>query len=231
MRSRAVLYLSTERKIYSTYRTYSTYGTNEDLSAKYRTSRSRVGAMQVEPKKINMNTQNTSPDHNTTHIGALLTQGIIQYREEAKRYQVQRKSERPEFARFKLKIWWRDGNENVFYSYDYDYFYPDGKKTRRDDEQRGLWKLLKEIGEQKELDNIKTAMIWMSFDERPATISSSYDFCIAKSLRGQNGKKLPELKFENGKVNMNLLRESLDKKFIVNFSEGEYKLTQLKVNK
>jgi len=230
LRSRKVLYLSTELKLYGTY---STYRTNEDLSAKYRTSSSARAKKWTNPKTANMNTENTPSDLNTQHISSLLQQGLINYRQEVQRYQKGRECERPDFSRFKLKIWWRDGNDNVFFSYDYDYHYPNGIKTRKsDDEKLGLWKLLKYLGEQKQADTFRTAMIWMSFDTRPATASSSYDFCIAKSLRGQKGKKLPELTFENGKVNMNLLRESLDKKLIVNFNpeQNEYVLTKFKAN-
>lgn len=82
---------------------------------------------------------------------------------------------RPERARFKLKIWFLDGNSRIFYSYD---LIQQKDSKYLVDEWEGLKKLSRLL--RKYEQKMKSGVIFMSLDEDPDTEFTSYDVMIAK---------------------------------------------------
>lgn len=125
-----------------------------------------------------------------------------------------RKQSKPEFARFKLKFWYLDGNTSVHYSYDYTYRYPNGQQITVYDEHRGFWLLIKHIRELKAQDLFKTCVIWSNNDDcNLSTDSGRYDYCVAKSYRQRDGRTHPNLVFIENKENNLLLPLGLRERF------------------
>lgn len=76
---------------------------------------------------------------------------------------------KPEQARFKLVIWFKDGNRRVYYSYDNQYF----NKVKHTDEYNSMVKLLMLM--KKHTDDIKNAIIYATLDQDKLTESNSYN--------------------------------------------------------
>ncbi len=105
--------------------------------------------------------------------------GVLESASEPTRNYVRQKqteSFKPEKARFKLKVWFLDGNERIFFSYDYrknlngSYFL---------DEWTGLKKLIRMIVQRYE-GKFKCAMIFATRDPEPDTSKSNYNLQVLK---------------------------------------------------
>lgn len=87
----------------------------------------------------------------------------------------------PPVARFKCKVWFLDGNQKCFYSYD-------SKKSTNGatiiDQWEGLMKLMRMIEGWK--GKFKTVMIWANLDDIPMTQFNKYDYLVHKSTRYTN---------------------------------------------
>lgn len=95
-----------------------------------------------------------------------------------------RKQFKPMFARFKLKMYYLDGNASVHYSYDFYHSYLGGVKKRIDDEALGFSKLLNCI--KKAEGKYITAVIWATLDPKKSTEENKYQTEVFKHIR--NGK-------------------------------------------
>lgn len=165
--------------------------------------------MRASAQAKNVNKNPHMENRNITPIAQLVLQGLNEVLIENDKNKIKRKQSKPETARFKLKFWYLDGNCSTHYSYDYDYIYPDGIKTKVHNEKRGLYKLLTLIGKNKEADTFISAIVWINLSSDLSTETGRYDFCIAKSTRGSSGRTHPNLKFESGKVITQYLEKPL----------------------
>ena len=109
---------------------------------------------------------------------------------------VNQNQHKPEYARFKCKCYYRDGNSSVHYSYDYHFRYQDGQKIRYQDEEQGFIKLLRMI--EKRRNNILSAVIWCTFSQDQNTENSKYNYQIAKFVGTQKQQYNPLLQFRKG---------------------------------
>jgi len=125
-----------------------------------------------------------------------------------KQKQKKRNQWKPEFSRFKLKCYYKDGNASVHYSYDIYHKYTAGIKTIITDENEGLTKLITYILSVQH--KIKTAVIWVTFEKEKGTDNAQYNFEIFKLLGRISGeptiKKTDKLFFNNGLLNMEILK-------------------------
>lgn len=125
-----------------------------------------------------------------------------------KQKQKKRNQWKPEYSRFKLKCYYKDGNASVHYSYDIYHKYTAGIKTVITDENEGLTKLITYILSVQH--KIKTAVIWVTFDKEKGTEVSQYNFEIFKLLGRISGeptiKKTDKLFFKEGFLNMEILK-------------------------
>jgi len=87
----------------------------------------------------------------------------------------EKKNEKPGRARFKLKIWFKDGNEKTFYSYDL-IKKPDG--TYQLDEWNGIFKLQRLVNTFR--DKIQTAVIYANLDPEPKTANANFNYLCYK---------------------------------------------------
>jgi hypothetical protein len=78
---------------------------------------------------------------------------------------------KPEQARYKLVIWFKDGNRRIYYSYDNQYY----NKEKHTDEYNSLVKLLQLMNKHK--DKIKNAIIYATLDKNKLT-GSNYNVNI-----------------------------------------------------
>ncbi len=85
---------------------------------------------------------------------------------------------KPERARTKLKIWFTDGNEKSFYSYD-NRKKPDG--TLFHDEWTGMKKLIRVVN--KHYGKYKCAIIFATMANDPLTATSDYNIQTLKYTR------------------------------------------------
>lgn len=97
-----------------------------------------------------------------------------------------RKQFKPQFARFKLKFYYLDGNASVHFSYDFYHSYEGGTKKRIDDEALGFSKLLRCI--EKNDGKYLSAVIWATLDKKKSTDESKYQTEVFKHVR--NGKPI-----------------------------------------
>jgi|688.fasta_scaffold29901_4 hypothetical protein len=80
---------------------------------------------------------------------------------------------KPEQARYKLVVWFKDGNKRYFYSYDNKHF----KDRVLTDEYEGLLKLLRLVHNYK--DKYKNAILYATIAENKKT-DSNYNFEVIK---------------------------------------------------
>lgn len=82
----------------------------------------------------------------------------------------------PEFARFKMKLYYHSGKSAVYYSFDYSEKIP-GQTIR--DEWNGMYKLIR-LAKQKldKHNSIKSVVIWATQDRAPKTSESTYDIQV-----------------------------------------------------
>ena len=97
---------------------------------------------------------------------------------------------RPDQARFKLVIWFKDGNRRIYYSYDNQYF----NKVKHIDEHNSLIKLLMLM--KKHTDQIKNAIIYATLDKDKLTESNSYDVQICWCNLSGNHKENKAVNFK-----------------------------------
>jgi hypothetical protein len=125
-----------------------------------------------------------------------------------KEKQKKRNQWKPEYSRFKLKCYYKDGNASVHYSYDIYHKYTAGIKQVITDENEGLTKLITYILSVQH--KIKTAVIWVTFDKEKGTDQAQYNFEIFKLLGRISGeptiKKTDKLYFKEGKLNLDILK-------------------------
>ncbi len=109
---------------------------------------------------------------------------------------------KPEYARFKLKCYYKDGNTSVHYSYDMYHKYEAGIKRHVTDENEGVTKLFTYILSVQH--KIKTCIVWVTFEKEKGTETARYNNEVYKGVT-RNGTFISErpvkLIFENGKLN------------------------------
>jgi len=95
-------------------------------------------------------------------------------------------SYKPQTSRFKMKIWYRDGNARVYYSFDN---YTRADKESVTDEYEGLKKLIR-LAHVAHKDDIKVMVIWATLADQPLTSGNNYDYEILKvSKAGEKQNK------------------------------------------
>jgi hypothetical protein len=120
---------------------------------------------------------------------------------------IKKNSWKPKYSRFKLKIYFKDGNQKVFYSYDIFNRYESGIKRIITDEQVGIEKLFSYIASVQ--GSIKTACIWVTFQKEQGTDCSQYNFEVYKGINKITGWETPtnhQLHFANGFLNIDVLK-------------------------
>ena len=120
---------------------------------------------------------------------------------------IKKQSWKPKYSRFKLKIYFKDGNQKVFYSYDIFNRYESGIKKVVTDEQTGIEKLFSYIASVQ--SNIKTACIWVTFAKEQGTDNATYNCEIYKGVNKITGWETPtneKLHFANGFLNTDILK-------------------------
>lgn len=95
-----------------------------------------------------------------------------------------RKQFKPQFARFKLKFYYLDGNASVHYSYDFYHQYIGGVKKRIDDESLGFAKLLNCI--KKNEGKYLSAIIWCTTCPKKSTDENKYIHEVFRVIRNAN---------------------------------------------
>jgi len=103
---------------------------------------------------------------------------------------------KPEQARYKLVIWYKDGNTRYYYSYDNQYY----NKQKHTDEYNSLVKLLQLMNKHK--DKIKNAIIYATLDIDKKT-KSNYNVNICWLNFNGNHKENKAVSFKiEGKNNI-----------------------------
>ena len=132
-----------------------------------------------------------------------------------KQAQKRRKKWKPDFSRFKLKCYYKDGNTSIHYSYDIYHRYNNKIKSVILDENEGLTKLVTYINSVQH--KIKTAVIWVTFEKEKGTDEARYNYEVWK-LCNRSGSPAPEITksariyFADGKLNIDILKlEQLEK--------------------
>lgn len=145
-------------------------------------------------------------------IGTLMKVAV--HNQELNRKEHVKKRVKPEFARFKMKIYWRElrygatnKNGQPMYSYDYFYKHLDGEKTRVTDEREGLTELINEAKKQRLLDNFISVVIWCCVNEGKETKHSRYELEVVKMIRHKEQVWYnPTLKFNDGKLDLQSIK-------------------------
>ena len=97
----------------------------------------------------------------------------------------QAKKWKPSHARFKMKIFFKDGNCKTFFSYDIYHKYTAGIKQVVTDESLGLQKLITYICSVQ--NSIKTACIFVTLEKEKGTDLARYDLTIFKGVNEKEG--------------------------------------------
>lgn len=141
----------------------------------------------------------------STHIGTLFKpfqEAIAQDQARKKRTQV-----KPAYARFKCKLYYRDGNASVHFSYDFFYRHENKQKIRVHDEAGGYLKLLNLIRKMIDEDKIISAVIWACLTEDTSTDQAVYNFQLFKAVRGKNPESYQHIRFDpKGMLKLQLLK-------------------------
>jgi hypothetical protein len=101
---------------------------------------------------------------------------------------------KPTQARFKMKIWYNDGNSRTYYSFD-SYR---NKNTSIVDEREGMMKLIR-LGHVTHVKDVKCLVIWASISDKPMTNNANYDWEIFKVSRAGSFQN----KFVNFRIDEN----------------------------
>lgn len=102
----------------------------------------------------------------------------------------------PARARFKMKVWYLDGNWSVHYSYDMHHEYKDGVKTRITDEYNGLTKLMKYLNSVN--GQLLTGIIWTTLSDNTDTKIQAYNFQVVKYVKNSKPEINNYLDFKEG---------------------------------
>jgi len=154
--------------------------------------------------------RNSIAGNSISSIGQLVMQTTLQ-----NRAKTIKNKWKPEFSRFKLKCYYKDGNSSVHYSYDMFHKYTAGIKQRITDEQEGLTKLLTYIFSVQH--KIKTAVIWLTFEKEQGTEKSKFDSEIYKGVTHNKTDKfetilMQKLIFKNdGTLNLEIAKMQIVK--------------------
>lgn len=151
-----------------------------------------------QPPAPNLFGGNTSP---LRDIIAQATAPVRKYQQ-----QVTRKQYVPDYARFKLKFYYLDGNSSTHYSYDSFYVSQDGAKTLKWDEQVGLVKLLRLIETNK--GKYISAVIWCVMNDDTATATAQYNFEIVKYVRNRSPRIHSKINFTSGRLDWRVLHKA-----------------------
>lgn len=141
---------------------------------------------------------------NDSHIKEVIHQSMqAAYATETKRKQ---KQFRPDYARFKLKVYWCDGGSNIFYSYDFYKKHTAGQQysvKNVTDEELGFMKLLKFI---KSVNGkFVSAVIFCKLTNDLSTRLQDYDTEVAKFIKNRKGTYHPQLRFRKNKLDSALM--------------------------
>jgi hypothetical protein len=127
---------------------------------------------------------------------------------QAKEDKKKRNQWKPDYSRFKLKCYYKDGNASVHYSYDIYHKYENKIKNVIHDECEGLTKLITYILSVQH--KIKTAVIWVTFDKEAGTDKAQYNYevykMLSKSFNDPLIKKSDKIYFIEGKLNTQILK-------------------------
>lgn len=144
--------------------------------------------------------QNNERSHNlfgnSQHFSALVNyvlQPVRKYQQKKARKQFV-----PERARFKMKLFYLDGNTSVHYSYDFYHVYTDGVKKRQCDEATGLIKLMRYL--QKVNGKFISAVIWCKLGHDTSTELQAYNCEIVKYVRNREPQIDKRINFVNGQL-------------------------------
>lgn len=107
----------------------------------------------------------------------------------------------PLYARFKMKVYFRDGNQKVFYSYDMHYSTKEGVKSKITNEEMGFIKLFRYLKNLKKDDCYLTVMMWCVMGENTSVKEGIYNFEVLKYVRNREPKIHRKMTFTNGKLN------------------------------
>lgn len=131
----------------------------------------------------------------TDNLFRTLTDAIARGQEKPRNYNGTQKLTIPYTARFKMKIWYRDGNCRTYFSYDNI----QSQNGNRIDEFEGLKKLIR-LGHVHHKDDVKTLVIWAT-DNPTAITSSAYDFEVFKvTFRGSVSRNIGFRNLNNNSV-------------------------------
>jgi len=153
----------------------------------------------MENKMENRATTPAETSHNlfgnTQHFKSIVSQAMQPTRAyEAKKA---RKQFVPDYARFKMKCFYTDGNTSVHYSYDFYHVYKDGAKVRMTDEETGLLKLMRYA--QKVVPKIISCVIWCKLSENTKTSEQTYNTEVVKYVKNRETKIDNRITFVQGK--------------------------------
>ena len=88
-----------------------------------------------------------------------------------------------DYARFKMKCFYTDGNTSVHYSYDFTHVYTNGAKERITDEETGLIKLMRYAYKVK--DKCISAVIWCKVTDDTSTLVQTYNTEVVKYVKNR----------------------------------------------
>ena len=106
-----------------------------------------------------------------------IRQAVNKANQEPRQYNRQQTPDKfytPEYARFKLVIYFKDGRSRWFYSYDLQKF----QNSQHLDEYNSMVKLLRIV--KNNAGNYKTAILYATINPKPETCSADYSYMIAK---------------------------------------------------
>lgn len=90
------------------------------------------------------------------------------------RTQTPEKYYQPEYARFKLVIYFKDGRSRWYYSYDLQKF----QNSQHIDEFNSMVKLIRIV--KNNIGEFKTAILYATSELKPATASANFNYMVAK---------------------------------------------------
>jgi len=104
-----------------------------------------------------------------------LATALVKGQEQPRNYNGKQSLSLPMTARFKMKIWYRDGNSRTYFSYDRVV----SANKSHTDEWEGLKKLIR-LGHVHHAQEVRTLVIWATGEQTPLTTSATYDYEIFK---------------------------------------------------
>ena len=148
-------------------------------------------------------------------IGQLFDSALQKAKEE--RAKLNRKIWVPEYARLKLQFKFRNGTSSIpYHSYD---IHRGAGGVNITNEATGYAKLLALVETKRANDIYVVATIWANLTDDLRTYingkpNMSYDYIVFKHVRGQKPWSSPNLRFANGKLDVELLKGDLVEQYI-----------------